>query len=139
MTNNENDVGYFCVDCGATVSLDDEICPKCGSDVSKLDVEPEQNEKSTQTPLESKYPILRGIAELLKVASIITFILSIFAGGLVWGEFGGSTYSFLIPIMMVLCGIITAILLLAVSEIIKVFIDIEENTRRTAEMLRQIN
>ena len=37
--SNDEYVYYECGECGAEVSIDDKICPKCGADISEIDEE----------------------------------------------------------------------------------------------------
>ena len=86
-----------------------------------------------------RYPALRSIA---KVYKIMAWIVAIVAGiiafvALLTGIFkGGEEFQALFAfVVCVLGGAIGYISLLAISEGIQVFIDIEENTRRTRRTL----
>lgn len=74
------------------------------------------------------------IATAYQILAWLTLIVSIGAGIIL----AGNTSEFAIPLLVVLIifGEIGCITFLAVAEGIMVFIDIEENTRRTAELLR---
>jgi hypothetical protein len=93
--------------------------------------------------LETKYPALRVIAVIFKVLAVLIAI-----GGLIGALAGlvqmtGDTYGAtaaggMILLVSLLYGGLGCIYLFAVSEAIKVFIDIEENSRLTSELLRKL-
>lgn len=95
-----------------------------------LGIDPSEQKEVSKQPIEKKYPVLRTISRimvffawLVAVATVIVF--SIFL------KFDGDLILFAFASLMF--GGLVILVLLAYSEIIKVFVDIEENTRRSAE------
>lgn len=94
-------------------------------------MEIENSHISTDVKLEKKYPALRIIAGLLKAVGwligIAGFIYFLFK---LEPVFEGDSF---LPLIIFIAGLISMLWMLAASEIIKVFIDIEYNTRRFAQ------
>lgn len=94
-------------------------------------------------PLENKYPALRVIAVIFKVLAVLIAI-----GGLIGAlaglvQMSGNTYGAaatggMILLISLLYGGLGCIYMFAVSEGIRVFIDIEGNSRLTNELLRKL-
>ena len=88
--------------------------------------------------METKYGSLRTVAEIIKIASFVV----LFVGLYFTISFGmsESTYG-LDPTMLIILSIFVTLLIfvsmLAASALIYVFLDTEENTRRSAEMLKE--
>jgi hypothetical protein len=80
-----------------------------------------------------RYPVLRSMGILLIIAATLAFVVGLARG--IWGLFtvtdtlGGRLNWFLV---WAVGGFISAVLLLAFAESIKLFIDIEHNTRVAA-------
>lgn len=80
--------------------------------------------------ISKKYPALRTLSVIIAIiAWLVAFATIIIILGILSQSRGDG--SWIIP-AATLTGLLTFIGLLAYSEVIKVFIDIEENTRRTA-------
>jgi hypothetical protein len=110
--------------------------------------------------METKYRALRTIATIFKVLGWVVLILGIlgacgssamavFGGSTVWGMAGAGrggsdvslVYSLVIAVVIFIVAIVTvglyALALIAASEGIQVFLDIEANTRDMAKGLAQ--
>ena len=112
---------FECNECGADVSADDKVCPKCGNDVSDIDdsheaeatvgtgVDGQRGQPSYANPVLNRYRdlyriagVLVGVGSTVKfigiiVGSLITFCGLIFAGsagiaGLFVGALLGGVY-----------------------------------------------
>ncbi len=83
-------------------------------------------------PEERRYPALRAIAVIYKVLAVLAFLV-----GLAIGIFGAVEGRVFEGVAAVAIGIIYALFLWAGAELILVVLDIETNTRRTAELLSQ--
>jgi len=128
---------FTCSDCGADVSIDDKVCPKCGADLSEI----EEEGQPPSSHVETKYPALRIIAGILKALAILIGIAAII--GLLYGlsqlDKGYlAKASGIRAIISSLATGITVLILLAFSEIIKLFIDLEGNSRKQISILNQI-
>ena len=88
-----------------------------------------------------RYPALRFISVLFKIFAVLSVL-----GGLLtvigatslggsYGGYGGYGVASLISFPIIISCIMAAVFLWATSEGILVFLDIEENTRKTAEAL----
>ncbi|KLU63311.1 hypothetical protein CEB3_c02910 [Peptococcaceae bacterium CEB3] len=88
----------------------------------------EGGEPNYAAPLEERYPILRSIASLYKVLAVLVGILAVIL--IVMGMGGAPNVGMIIESFI--GGLIGVVILLAMSEGITVFLDIEENTRRLA-------
>ena len=101
--------------------------------------EPQQEHKSNdvQTPLATAsvcaYPALRIVIALYRITAFFIGIVAI--TGIVLGIIKGDLVFFIYGVIGGLIGVITCI---AAAEAIKVFLDIEENTRKSNNLLRQI-
>jgi hypothetical protein len=114
---------YTCHECGLGVSGDYAYCPNCGAALDDEEVLP------------VRYLALRTIAG---VYQILAFTVAIVATiGIVFAllNLGAGTSALILLGLSVLGGTVGVITFFAASESIKVFVDIEENTRRTAELL----
>ncbi|MHB1167256.1 MAG: zinc ribbon domain-containing protein [Carboxydocellales bacterium] len=132
MSDSDSPELYECDQCGETVSETDTICPNCGADVSEIkDIDKEVDKFEDIEPKSpSRYPALVTIATTYKVLAWIVVIMAVIAAINVSNN-GLTVFAFLFG------GLIGALTLMAFSEGIMVFIDIEENTRITAEFLRR--
>ncbi|MCU1264559.1 MAG: hypothetical protein JWM21_877 [Acidobacteria bacterium] len=104
-----------------------KICPSCGVDIDQVAAEIESRMPAR------KYPSLRVIAGLYQIIALVVALLALI-GLLISLQQSAST-----PVIAVLClviGFIGVVSFLALSESIKVFIDVEENTRRIVELLK---
>jgi hypothetical protein len=138
MSDSENPEQYECDRCGAEVTETDTACPRCGSDVSNVAEEgfgsltEGLGVKSAYKP-KSRYPALITISTLYRILAWLSLIGSIVAG-IIW-DGDKSDFSFPLLIEFIIVGVIGCITFLAIAEGIMVFIDIEYNTRKTAELL----
>jgi hypothetical protein len=127
-SREENVEEYECTECGGDVSLDHRYCPSCG-------VSLEDGVSAVTVPL--RYPALRTIAGFYRILAIAVFLAALV--GIVyaisyWKEREGQ---FIILYLSSAFGLFGTVTTLAVAETIKVFIDIEENTRKTVELQRR--
>lgn len=149
---NEN---VECPECGTVVGKDDKFCKECGTKLPLTElgeyteenleenIEPE-NEEGPST--QRKYSALKTIATVYKVIANIWLIGSIISGIIGIGVIAENIrYSsgarnlaiFLNIVVAIVIGVVGFISFLAASENIKLFIDIEENTRLTNNLLRK--
>jgi hypothetical protein len=95
-----------------------------------------------------KYRTLRIVRSLYRVAAIAVFLLSIAIGGLVavapilnldytTGQMTAGPPDIARGIGVLIGGVLIALSLFAVSEMILLLLDIEENTRETAQLAQQ--
>ena len=110
--------------------------------------------------VKKKYRALRALAFVLQVLAWVSLVLTIFAavaavgagvlnivtipaldafrGGANTLAFAGILAGIVSAVVIIIVGVLDFIVLLAASEFIYVQIDIEQNTRQTAEYLRQV-
>lgn len=93
--------------------------------------------------VETKYPTLRLIAVIFRVLAVIFAVGGVI--GVVVGlvqmagdAYGAAAAGVMIVVVSLLYGGLGCIYLLAVSEGIKVFTDIEENSRLSNDLLRKL-
>lgn len=80
--------------------------------------------------MERKYPALRAISAVFKVLSVLAFL-----GGIAVGIGVATKGMAEKAVLSIGLGVLYAVSLWAGAEMILVILDIEENTRRTAELL----
>lgn len=131
---------WNCSKCNEEVEDEFDICWNCnttkdGVSIKKyattesllnpLDINGKENEKRNVEVLEKdkKYPALRIISGVYYILAWIVIIFTLFCG------FVFAKDSIALFFVIIVIGAIVSISLLAFSEGIKVFIDIEENTR----------
>jgi hypothetical protein len=115
-----------CPNCGGRCFPEEKICPSCGVDIDQSVAEIEH-----QLPAR-KYPAFRVIAGLYQIVAVVIALLALIALLITWQSAGT-------PIIAVLClviGFVGVVSFLALSESLKVFIDVEENTRTIVELLK---
>lgn len=129
----------FCTSCAQALDPGAKFCGTCGATVESA------NHISTATADRApqvfshahvkRYPALRVIAVILKVLAAITAVGGVFSGLAAssilsrgYGVPGGGA----IPLMIIVAGLCYALFLWASAEMLHVFIDIEENTRRAS-------
>jgi len=99
-----------------------------------LDIDNTENQdKSNQNmsnSTQNKYPALRIISGIFKVLGWIIALISVISTFYFLSEEDGIQF---LAIASILGGGILTLSFLSISEIIKVFIDIEENTRKASE------
>lgn len=93
----------------------------------------EENSKITKDKPDAyryRYPVLSYISLLFRIFAVIIFIVCIVIGinQLEWGDNVLALISFAV-------GIFIGLLFAATSEVIKVFVDIEYNTRKISEKI----
>ena len=108
---------FPCPRCGARCFENETNCPTCGVDLTQATAEAE---RYVPPP---KYPALRTIATVYQVLAATVAVVTAIAFVVALGQ------SNLIAIICLVVGLAAAISFLAVAEGIKVFVDIEHNTR----------
>jgi hypothetical protein len=98
---------------------------------------------ATGSNLETKYPALRVIAVIFKVIAVLIAIGGLIGALLGLVQMAGNGYGAaaaggMILLVSLLYGALGCIYMLAVSEGIGVFMDIEENSRLTNQLLRKL-
>ena len=137
---------FVCSACGAKVTPEDEVCPSCGITLNN-EVEPAQTNLSTQNPTimnssTSRYPVLSTISSIYVYSaiavSVITVLIAVIELGTGLGVLGieGGIGSLIFVFITLAIGGIIALSLFAAAETIKVFKDIEENTRKAAQAVK---
>jgi hypothetical protein len=96
--------------------------------------------------MEKKYTVLRVIATLFKIAGVlvalgtvliaILMMIAVAAGSMVTEDYGGPIVAFILVVMMFIGGGISALGVYALGESMYLLINLEENTRYTAMLLR---
>jgi hypothetical protein len=116
-----------CPNCGGRCFPEEKICPSCGVDIDQVAADIERHIPAR------KYPALRVIAGLYQIIALVIALLALI-GLLISLQQSAST-----PVIAVLClviGFIGVVSFLALSESIKVFIDVEHNTRTIVNLLQ---
>ncbi len=136
-------IPYECDACGAAVSFDDQICPKCGADISEVGDSATDENSGSGNPVQTKYPALRVISVIFKVLAVIAAIAGLIGALVGLSQMFGNTNGApaaggVIVLVSLLYGGLGCIYTLAISEGISVFIDIEANTRLTNRLLREL-
>ena len=101
------------------------------------------SKESQSTKIKKKYYLLRLISTLMKVIGILLFVISVI-GIIATSSSVSFSFSFgktddieaILPlVLLILCimGVIASILIYTFSDIIKILINIEENTRKNLE------
>ena len=143
-SSQASDTPYECEACGADVSFDDQICPKCGADISEVvDSATDENTGSGNPGDQTRYPALRVISVILKVLAVLAAIAGLIGSLVGLIQMFGNTYGApaaggAIALVSLLYGGLACLYALAISEGISVFIDIEANTRLTNNLLRKL-
>lgn len=143
---------WICPKCGEVVEEPLDICWNCGTErataplrdalfaaepVASANIDRNTVLAASPTIRSDRYPTLRLIAVfyrlLAALAGLGTAYLAInTAGNHFLGAMQGPTL-----IGMLIAGIFVVISLLALAESVQLFLNIEENTRRTADLLRK--
>ena len=108
---------FPCPSCGARCFPKETNCPTCGVDLAQA---AREAERYMPPP---KYPALRAIATAYQIFAAAVAVVTAIAFVVALGQSG------LIAIICLVVGLATVISFLAVAEGIKVFVDIEHNTR----------
>ncbi|MHA1703384.1 MAG: hypothetical protein ACTSWK_14085 [Promethearchaeota archaeon] len=136
-----------CPNCGALVHFKkDNRCSNCGESYTKEERNSFNVEKIMkyvdEETLKTKYRFLQITTELLAFISFVAFILGII--GVVYGYSSYSTEYFddqvksIVIILISVFGIIGSLIIYLMSEIIQVYIDIEEETRLNNSILKKL-
>ena len=121
----------ICKDCGIEYDFQSHKgCPACKSIKNDVTSNPTKNKlyfdlTSNLTENNYKYPALEFIIVGYTIFSGIAFVASFFAFGYIVEEVG-----FLKAFLFLLCSWLVIILVYSYSELIRIFIRIEENTRK---------
>ena len=112
---------FACDKCGTIVSIDYRYCPNCGVAIDE-----------EEEILLLRYPALRTIAGFYQLLAFVVVILAV--TGIVYAllNLRMGNGALIILGLSILVGTIGAVTFFAVAEGIRVFLDIEENTRRAA-------
>jgi hypothetical protein len=96
--------------------------------------------------MEKKYTVLRVIATLFKIGGVlvalgtvliaILLMIGVAAGSMMTEDYGGPIVAFILVVMMFIGGGIAALGVYALGESMYLLINLEENTRYTAMLLR---
>ncbi len=135
--------GKHCGNCKAVVHSQDTKCWKCETELVGIE---HSNEKidtpeDSMNPIsESKYPALRTISGFYQFLAIIVGLGSALGLGYGIGLFNeyGKAAGTAIIIYALIMGLIGVITLLAISEGIKLFIQIEDNTNKQNSLLTKL-
>lgn len=149
---------FICSACGANVKLEDKECPACGINLDE-ELKPAGTNASPHFPMlgmqrsalsqpsEMNIPIrysalntITNIYTILAVAvAVITVLIVVIELGTGIGVLGieGGIGSLIFVLITLAIGGSIALSLFAAAETIKVFIDIEENTRKAAENIKR--
>ena len=115
------------------------------NEVLEVKTESEQKESAqqiTSVSEETKYPALRVISGIYKALAIIigigAFIALVYGISQLEGGYSARATGTSLIISSLISGIIGVIAFLAISEIIKLFIDLEDNSRKQITLLNKI-
>jgi hypothetical protein len=81
-----------------------------------------------------KYPFLRFAASVLRVVGWIVLVLGVISS-IVFGVVTGGVYGFFVAVAGVIFSFLAWVLLLATRELFYLLMNVEENTRNTAERI----
>jgi len=81
-----------------------------------------------------KYSFLPFAARVLKVVGWV-LLVALAIGSIGYGIYTGGLYGVVAAILGIIGGFLTWVFLLATSELFYLFMDVEENTRNTAERI----
>jgi hypothetical protein len=108
---------FPCPSCGARCFANEVNCPTCGVNLNEAAAE------ADRLVPPAKYPALRAIATAYQIFAAAVGIATAIAVAIALSQ------SALIALLCLVVGVGAVISLLAIAEGIKVFVDIEENTR----------
>ena len=138
-----------CWDCGEEISPTDMQCPHCHADLQGK-TEPketdrsaaqEQHQPAPETGDQERYPVLKMISKVYRVIGVLAGVIAFIAAVIEfvtlssfgkYGTMGGLVYGFGI----IIAGALAVISCFAIAEGINVFLDIEENTRKAAQAVK---
>jgi len=132
-----------CKSCGVLL-----VVPTDADSVSDIEVpkKPEitlkqQSTKNTTDKLLKKYPALRIISQIYRVLAVLSGIVAFFGmivGFSMFQDYGGNVAGGAVFIGSIVLGSIAVVTLLAFSEGINVFVDIEHNTSEQIKLLKEM-
>ena len=137
MKHNEptDEYDYYCTDCQGIISPKDKVCPHCRADTSEFIEEEEDSFDELDEEISpKKYPALRVIATLYQAIAVVIAIVTLISFLLLLQQ---PTSNPVFSIGSLVLGMIGVITFLALSEAIKVFIDIEHGIRGITRLLKR--
>jgi hypothetical protein len=120
---------WKCPKCNASVSVIQAKCGNCGTQKDAV-IQPTVEGKSEEAE-HKKYSALKSVASGLSIFAYISILIAIITSlNFIQNE------QVLFAIIVFFSGLTYALILLAISNLIHVFIDIEFNTRKTREVIQ---
>lgn len=130
MENSDDEL--ICSVCDSPTKDEDDVCYKCGSDLSEF----EDNSLAN-----NKYPSLKKISNICKFLAILVFaaaLVSVYFGGSLLSDDNLKSVGIFLIVYSLIIGILSIIILLAISEGIIWMIDIENNSRVHSRLLYKL-
>jgi hypothetical protein len=87
---------------------------------------------------ENRYPALRVISVVFKVLAVLAAVFGLIGALVGVVQMAGDATGGLLALVSLLYGGLLCIYMFAASEAIRVFIDVESNTRLTNDLLRRL-
>lgn len=134
-TINE-DNAVFCTSCGYSLEGLAPSAPIPPAAPPYASQAPRNVSANVPVMIEKRYGVLRTISAFLNILAWILLVLSVL-GGIVTAIGVGGGEGFLMVLAGILSGVLIFAMFKAYAELLHLAIDIEENTRRTAEFLKQ--
>lgn len=128
----KSDEELVCSICDSPIKEEDEICYKCGSDLSEFE---------DDTLANNKYPSLKSLSSICNLLSfliIIGSIASIYYGITMLGIDTTKAIGIFIIVYSIIIGILSVVVLRAISEGIIWMIDVENNSRVQTRLLYKL-
>ena len=131
---HDDSVVHYCSECGAKVSTNDKVCPKCGADVADLE---DDNNMETITAENQRYKTLLAFGKFFSFIGWVVVVIGgiiFFVGLSQLGQrdlFGGSSSIGSMGLVTGLLVAIYGIMLVASGQGISCFVSIENNTHAT--------
>ncbi len=142
---------FNCFNCGADLQLAIEKYDHDHPEIfAKEHPEPKNTEQKEIKPkiykgqsevIESKYPALSTVSTIYKLIAVLIGIaafIGLFYGISMLDEYGGKQMGIVFIAYSILAGFLGVVSLLAISEGIKLFIDIEKNTFRQNSLIEKL-
>jgi hypothetical protein len=130
--DTEKSEGYKCSECGEEFSKDNAVCPICGVQFQDESV-PEHVRQDIIEQMSPSYPALETIATLYKAIAYLVLLIGI--GLPLFMISRGGEQSIIPSVGVFFIAIVLFVILLANSEMIKLYLSIEQNTSRAVELL----
>lgn len=130
MENSDDEL--VCSICDSPIKEEDEICSKCGSDLSEF---------IEGTLASDKYPSLKNLSKVYKVLAFIVFIaalVSLYYGWTLLSDDNLKSVGIFLIVYSFLIAVLSIIILLAISEGIIWMIDMENNSRVHTRLLYKL-